>query len=245
MTPASDGTQQNCRNCTWRQRCLPAGLEGDALDRFEQTVARRIGIERNGRLFNGGDRFELLYAIQKGEFKTECAAGNGMQVTSFGMPGDLLGMDGVGTGHHCGNAIALANSVVCVLPYADLSAAMNGQPALMRQFHVVLGRELARQQAMMLMLGHARATQRMATFLLDMRDRYTEHGEGPRMFKLSMSREDIGTYLGLTTESVSRLLSAFRQSGLLQVNNRAIELCDETRLREMAENGEPPLLPAT
>lgn len=243
VAPPRPSATATCPTCRWRALCLPAALAGAALDDFESAVAVRLPVPRHARLHAAGAPFGHLYAVLCGEFKTQCAApAGGMQVTAVAMPGDLLGLDAVAGGRHPGEAVALSDSVVCVLPYPALEAQLAREPALAQRFRLMFGVELARRQHQALWLGSARAPQRLAQLLLDLGQRYAERGGSATAFHLSMSREDIAAFTGLTVESISRLLSAFRRDGLLNVSNRDIVLCDPARLRALA--GPPALQPA-
>jgi CRP/FNR family transcriptional regulator len=240
----------NCANCRWRALCLPSGLAGGALDEFERAVAQRRPVARHERVEIGGAPFGQLHAVLSGQFKLQRAAPDGgMQVLGFAMPGDLLGLDAIGTGRYANDAVALSDCVICTIPYAALEQLMAHQPALARRLSQLLSASLAQRQDQMLFLGNARAPQRLARLLLDLGGRYSERGGSATDFQLCMSREDLAAYLALTVESVSRLLSMFKQNGLLAVSNRAITLLDAAGLRAIAAPpvptpGQPAMQPA-
>lgn len=230
----------NCRNCQARSHCLPDGADGVSLDRLERSVSSRLPLARHEVLYRRGDSCFQLYAIREGQFKTErMAPGGTAQVLGFYMPGDVLGLEALYTGQHGCNAVALTDSVVCVLPYAALVRLLGAEAHLQQQFHRLLGGEIARQQATMLLLGNARAPQRLAAFLLDQSARCQLRGESGSRLRLPMSREDIGAYLGLTVESISRLLSSFRQAGAVRVSNRMVELLAPELLQQIAQQISP------
>lgn len=228
-------TYASCSTCRWRALCLPAGLAGAALDEFERTVAERRRVRRHETVEASGAPFGQLHAVLSGQFKLQCAAPDGgVQVLGFAMQGDLLGLDAIGNGRYGSEAIALSDGVICCIPYPALEALMDRQPGLARRLSSLLSASLAQRQEQMLFLGNARAPQRLARLLLDLGARYGERGGSATDFQLCMSREDLAAYLALTVESVSRLLSMFRQSGLLAVSNRAIALRDTAGLRAIA-----------
>lgn len=230
----------NCRHCPALQHCLPAWLDEAGITEFERVVVRRLAIPRHQRMFGLDAPFEYLYAIRSGQFKGQRASpGGGAQITGFYMPGELLGLEAISTGQHASEAVALTDSTVCALPYAMLTPLLGRHPPLLKQFHHVLSGEIARQQSTMLLLGNARAPQRLAAFLLDQGARSAAQGDSADRFALRMSRDDIAAYLGLTGESISRLLSMLRQDGILNVSNRAIDILDAARLREVATPLEP------
>ena len=233
LLPPAD--RVNCAACHRRALCLPSGLAGRALDDFERTVAQRRPVARHERLEAGGTPFGRLHAVLSGQFKLQRAAPDGgMQVLGFAMPGELLGLDGIATGLYGSDAVALSDGVVCAISYPALEALMAQQTALARRLSHLLSASLAQRQEQMLFLGNARAPQRLARLLLELGARYGERGGSATAFQLCMSREDLAAYLALTVESVSRLLSMFKQNGLLAVSNRAIALLDTAGLRAIA-----------
>jgi CRP/FNR family transcriptional regulator, anaerobic regulatory protein len=233
VLPAAN--RATCASCRWRTLCLPAGLAGGALDEFERAVAQRRPVARHERVEIGGAPFGQLHAVLSGQFKLQRAAPDGgVQVLGFAMPGDLMGLDAIGTGRYANDAVALSDSVICSIAYSALESLMAQQPALARRLSQLLSASLAQRQDQMLFLGNARAPQRLARLLLDLGGRYGERGGSATEFQLCMSREDLAAYLALTVESVSRLLSMFKQNGLLAVSNRAIALLDTAGLRAIA-----------
>lgn len=194
-----------------------------------------LTLNKGQRVFGSGTPFDCLYLLCEGECKTERGIGDGQtQVTGFYQPGEILGLDALAGDSYCSDAIALSECTLCRLPYGALLAAMGRLPALRAQFQQLMGSEIARLQANLLLLGHARAPRRLAALLLDLASRRAAPGRMCKRFRLSMSREDIAAYLGLSGESVSRLLSALRADGVLRVRNREIELLDVARLRRLA-----------
>lgn len=236
-TPVSAGTplevlKAKCATCSMHQLCLPMGLDNNDMDRLDQIIGRRRKVARGSTLFRIGDSFQNLYAIRLGHFKAYQVNRDGAeQITGFQMAGELLGMDAISTDlHHC-TAVALEDSEVCEVPFGSLQQLLADMPALLRHFHRMMSQEITREQSVMLLLGNMQATQRFAAFLVNLSSRYEARGYSPHSFQLRMSREEIGNYLGLTIESISRLLSKFKKEGLLRVSNREIELLDPVKLK--------------
>jgi len=148
------------------------------------------------------------------------------QVTGFHMAGEVLGMDGIGTGNHAADAVALEDSEVCILPYSRLE-----DPGLQRQLHKVMSRELVRDQGVMMLLGTMRAEERLAAFLINLSSRFVARGFSSSEFHLRMTREEIGSYLGLSLETVSRLFSRFQEDGLIAVQQKHVRILDVPGLR--------------
>jgi CRP/FNR family transcriptional regulator, anaerobic regulatory protein len=231
-TVTADALRARCATCSMHELCLPMGLGSDDMERLDQIIGRRRKVARGNTLFRIGDPFVSLYAIRLGHFKTYQVNPDGAeQITGFQMAGELLGMDAISTDrHHC-DSIALEDSEVCEIPFASLQQLLADMPTLLRHFHRMMSQEITREQSVMLLLGNMQATQRFAAFLVNLSSRYEARGYSPNVFQLRMSREEIGNYLGLTIESISRLLSKFKKEGMLRVSNREIELLNPQRLK--------------
>jgi CRP/FNR family transcriptional regulator len=232
---------RDCRDCDARTHCLAAGLDATALDTFEhQVVVRRHTLKRHDRLYQRGTPFETLFSVQHGQMKAERAMPDGRpQAIGFYQPGQLLGLESLATLTHRCDGVALCDTTACALSYQGLTRMMKQYAALTRRFHQLVGAELDRQQTSMLMLGAARAPQRLAAFLLDMAGNAADGmaATAQTTVELRMSRDDIASHLGLALESVSRQLTQFRAAGLLDVQNRRIELRDRVALRAIAIAG--------
>ena len=223
-----------CSGCNMRELCLTQGMQADDMRLFENVVYARRRVKRGEALFGAGDEFKSVYALRSGFFKTSLVDGEGReQVTGFSMGGELLGMDGIGTGRYSGTAIALEDSEVCVLPYALLEEMAEDSPALRRQLHAVLSREIVRDHGVMMLLGSMRAEERLATFLLNLSRRFTARGYSASDFHLRMTREELGSYLGLKLETVSRLFSRFHDDRLIDVQQKHVRILDTTGLERV------------
>jgi CRP/FNR family transcriptional regulator len=223
-----------CSNCNLRELCLPVGFSGRELERLDGLVATRRSVRRGEALFRDGAPFEAVYAVRTGFFKTRVSTEDGReQVTGFQMAGELLGLDGISTDHHTCDAIALEDSQVCVIPYAHLEQLSREFTDLQRQFHRIMSREIVCDHGVMLLLGSMRAEQRMAAFLLNLAQRLQARGFSPSSLVLRMTREEIGTYLGLKLETVSRCFSKLQDDGILEVRTRQIRILDHEALRKL------------
>jgi CRP/FNR family transcriptional regulator len=211
------------------------GLDAADINRLDQIIGARRRLARDERLYTMGEPFRNLYAVRYGHFKTcQVNAAGAQQVTGFQMAGELLGMDAISGERHQCDAVALEDSEVCEIPFARLEELFGQVPALLRHFHRIMSREITREQNVMLLLGNMRAGQRFAVFLVNLSARYAARGYSPTAFGLRMSREDIGNYLGLTIESVSRLLSRFRKQGWIDVDKREVRLLEPAKLKAIA-----------
>ncbi|MDH4094982.1 MAG: fumarate/nitrate reduction transcriptional regulator Fnr [Betaproteobacteria bacterium] len=215
-----------CSSCSLRELCLPGELCAEDLARVENLVYARRRVKRGDALFTAGGEFGAVYSVRSGFFKTSVLDNDGReQVTGFFMGGELLGLEGISGRYHA-SATALEDSEVCVLPYALIEQLSREVPALQRQLHAVLAREIARDHGVMLLLGSMRAEERLATFLLNLSRRFVRRGYSPTEFQLRMTREEIGSYLGLKLETVSRLFSAFQKDGLIEVQQKHVHIRD-------------------
>jgi CRP/FNR family transcriptional regulator, anaerobic regulatory protein len=225
--PMPQKFEVSCASCNLRELCLPAGLCAEDLERVENIVYARRRIKRGEALFNAGVQFSAVYAIRSGFFKTSVLDGDGReQVTGFFMGGELVGLDGLGAGAYNGTAVALEDSEVCVLPYALIEEMSREVPALQRHWYSVFAREIVRDHGVMLLLGSMRAEERLATFLLNLSKRFVRRGYSASDFHLRMTREELGSYLGLKLETVSRLFSQFQVERLIDVQQKHVRILD-------------------
>ena len=238
MTPVvpirAEAFKVACSNCNLRELCLPVGLSDPDLERLDELVAKRRSVTRGDALFRTGDAFQSLYAVRTGFFKTCVSSEDGRdQVTGFQMAGELLGLDGISHDRHNCDAIALEDSQVCVIPFGQLEELSRDFTPLQHQFHKIMSREIVRDHGMMLLLGSMRAEERLAAFLLNLTQRLQARGFSASSLILRMTREEIGSYLGLKLETVSRTFSKFQDDGLLEVKQRHIRILDEAGLRQL------------
>lgn len=234
--PLSSGRMQvKCTSCAMNKLCLLTGLDESDTCRLDKIILRRRRVDRGESLFSMGTSFKNLYAIRFGHFKTFRLNPNGeQQVVGFHMAGEVLGMDAIGTERHHSGAVALEDSEICEIPFARLDELFAELPQLQRHFHRLMSNEITRDQSAMMFLGGMRAEQRFAIFLLNQGARYAARGYSGTVFQLRMSREEIGNYLGLTIESVSRLLLRFKEKGWLRVALREVELLDRASMEAVA-----------
>ena len=201
--------------------CLPCGLDAVDMTAFSGLVSFKRKIMRGESLFRAGDPLETLYLIQHGAFKTLHVSRNGHEkVTGFYLPADMLGLDAIYERTHGYDAYAIEDSTVCAAPFESLQHMAYAMPALQKQFARLISADITRDQGLMLLVGAMSAGQRLAAFLLSLSRRYRRLGYSPVRFVLPMTREDIGSYLGLTIETVSRTISRFQREKLLSVHQR-------------------------
>jgi CRP/FNR family transcriptional regulator len=227
--PAVAPHATHCSSCNLREVCLPCGLLPPDMKALDELIYARRRVKAGETILRAGDKFESLYAVRRGFFKSRVVLEDGRdQVTSFHMAGEIIGMDGIGTDHHTVDVIALEDSEVCVIPYAYLE-----EPQLQRQLQKAMSREIVREQGVMMLLGSMKAEERLATFLLNLSQRFVARGYSPSEFHLRMTRDEIGSYLGLSLETVSRLFSRFQHDGLITVQMKHIRILDVAALRSV------------
>lgn len=223
-----------CSRCNLRELCLPLGLEATEFDQLDRLIQRRRKVKRGDILYATGEAFGSLFAVRTGFFKTCVLHQDGReQVTGFHMTGELMGMDAISSEIHSCDAIALEDSEVCEIPFNRLEDISRQVPALQRHFHKLMSREIVRDHGVMLLLGSMKAEERLAAFLLNLSQRFSARGYSPSEFILRMTREEIGSYMGLKLETVSRILSRFQQDGLISVQQKLIRITDTSGLKTL------------
>ncbi len=223
-----------CSNCNLRELCMPLGLSPEELEQIDGLVASRRRVKRGAQLFRQGDAFTSLYAIRTGFFKTCVASEDGReQVTGFQMAGEVIGLDGIVSDSHSCNAIALEDAEVCVMPFDRIEELSTQVHALQRHVHKIMSREIVRENGVMLLLGSMRAEERLAAFLLNLVQRLHARGFSQSELVLRMTREEIGSYLGLKLETVSRAFSKFVDDGIMEVKQRHVRIVKPDALRDI------------
>ncbi|PUE32576.1 transcriptional regulator [Limnohabitans sp. Jir61] len=221
-----------CSNCNLRELCMPLGLNESEMERVDEVVATRRKVARGDNLFRNGDKFNALYAIRTGFFKTRISAEDGRdQVTGFQMAGEIIGLDGIVSDHHTCDAVALEDAEVCVMPFDRIEELSREITSLQRHVHKIMSREIVRENGVMLLLGSMRAEERLAAFLLNLVQRLHARGFSQSELVLRMTREEIGSYLGLKLETVSRTFSKFVDDGIVEVKQRHVRILNPDGLK--------------
>ncbi|KZE32802.1 fumarate/nitrate reduction transcriptional regulator Fnr [Crenobacter luteus] len=232
FSPAS--LKVSCSNCSLRELCLPLGLNPDEMAQLDAVIRQSRKLKRGDHLFRSGEGFKSLFAVRTGFFKTTVASQDGReQVTGFHMSGELMGLDGISANLHGCDAIALEDSEVCELPFTRMEELSRDIPSLQRHFYRLMSREIVRDQNVMLLLGNMKAEERIAAFLLNLSQRLASRGFAANDFILRMSREEIGSFLGLKLETVSRTLSKLQQQGWIKVDHKHIQLVQPGELKAL------------
>lgn len=223
-----------CSLCSLRELCLPIGFGPAELEQLDALTGNKRLVRRGEQLYRTGSEFTSIYAIRGGFFKTSVLHDDGREhVTGFHMMGDIMGLDAIGTEFHVCDAVALECSEICEIPFDKLSELSMVMPILHQNLHKIMSREIAFDHEIMLMLGKMRAEERLAAFLLNLSQRFSARGYSAASFQLRMTREEIGSYLGLKLETVSRIFSKFQEEGLIAVQKKLIELKDANGLKRL------------
>lgn len=228
--------QTLCSTCHLKDLCLPCGLNGNDIERLDELKFARRRIKEGQALYHEGDKFQFIYAVRSGTFKSTLQLRDGReQVTGFQMAGELLGLDGLASGKHASSAVALEDAEICAIPYAHLSELAAISTDLQHVISRLMSREIVREHSLMMLLGSMNAEERLAAFLLNISQRMKARGYSPNEFHLRMSRAEIGSYLGMKLETVSRTFSAFAQQRLLEVDKKHVRITDLTGLQRAFE----------
>ena len=213
---------------------MPIGLNFEDMQKLDEIVATRRRIKQGDLLFSSGDPFTSLYAIRTGFFKTCVSSEDGReQVTGFQMAGEILGLEGIVNEFHSCNAVALEDADVCVMPFAHVEELSRDFPVLQRHVHKIMSREIVRENSIMMLLGNMRAEERLAAFLLNLMQRLHARGFSQSELVLRMTREEIGSYLGMKLETVSRTFSKFSEEGIIEVKQRYIRIVNPDALKKI------------
>lgn len=225
----------NCGDCRMKALCLPLALELDQVEQLDRIIQRGRPYQREEHIYRAGDAFHAVYAVRSGAIKTFAMTDQGVeQVTGFYLPGEIFGMDGIAHTHHISSALALETSAVCEIPFNRLEDLSIALPSLQRHFFQLMSREIINDQRLVALIGKNSADERLATLLMSISTRNAKRNLSELRFRLPMSRADIGNYLGLTVETVSRVFSRFQKQRLLKVDKKEIEILDLGGLQELA-----------
>ena len=241
VVPARDSAplptlKTNCSACHLRELCLPCGMAGSDVERLDSMMFSRHRVKAGQQIYREGDRFKYIYAVRSGTFKTSLTLSDGReQVSGFYMAGELMGLDGLAQGTHASSATALEDTEVCSIPYVHLSELSAANSGMQHVVSRLMSREIVREHSLMLLLGSMNAEERLSAFLLNLSQRLKARGYSATEFHLRMSRAEIGSYLGMTLETVSRTFSGFQHQHLLEVDKRHIRITDMVALSRVLE----------
>lgn len=236
-TTFSNDAGWRCQGNLWsnlREICDLLKIHTPTSSRQEDALFQHVSFKAGQRIHTVGQAFDNLFIVNSGFLKTVLIDEYGSeQVLSFPMKGDLLGIDAIHSQHHASEAVALSDCDIILLPYKTFSALGRTYAELEQALFSVMSRELVREQTMIGMLSTLSAEAKVARFLMNLGERFSQLGYSGKIFNLRMTRHEIGSYLGLTLETVSRTLSAFNELGMITVAQREIVITDATALKTL------------
>ena len=226
----------SCSACRLSDLCLPIALNGDEINQLDEIVQRGRPLEKGDHLYREGAEFTAVYAVRSGSFKTYAISDAGVeQVAGFTLAGEIVGLDGISSQTHCSSAIALERSSVCEIPFDRLEDLSIQLPSLQHHFFRIMGKEITKDQQMLTLLSSNSAEERVAALLVSFSSRNLIRHMSATQFRLTMTRADIGNYLGITVETVSRTITKLQSQNILTVNNKDIEIIDLIGLKKIAK----------
>ncbi len=230
--------RQACAHCSLNQLCLPMSLSEADIEQLDAIVERKRPLQRGDHLYRGGDDFQAIYAVRSGSLKTYTTTESGEeQVTGFHLPGELVGLDAINSWIHPCSASALETTSICELPFEQLEHLAADIPSLQRQLLRLMSKEIFADQEMLFAMARRSAEERLAMLLLSFSDRFGRRGLSSTRFRLPMARSDLGNYLGLAPETMSRLFRRFQENGWLQAEGREIQILEPEALEELSGRG--------
>ncbi|MFD1208271.1 fumarate/nitrate reduction transcriptional regulator Fnr [Modicisalibacter tunisiensis] len=228
--------EARCQTCSLSSLCLPLALGTQEMDSFDAIIQRRAPLKKGEALLRQGDPFTSVFAVRSGSLKQITSEGDGEdQLTNFYLPSELVGLDGIDEKHYPGSIIALETTTVCEIPFDRLDQLSEALPELRNQLYRNMSKELRDDRRMLRLLSRKTADERLASFLVNLSTRFRRRGYSPYSFRLSMARADIGNYLGLAVETVSRIIGRFQQHKLVDVQGREVHILDLDALEALAE----------
>lgn len=227
-----------CSTCRLRDLCLPIGLDQEGLSKLDTLINQRQRVRKGQHIYRANHPFHFLYAIRTGFFKSYDAGRDGQErIHGFHMGGEIMGLDAISADRHTSSAVALEDGDVCEIPFSALEDLIRTVPALQRQFHKIMSHEISKDQDVMKLLGSMTAEQRVTVLLVNLSARFDALGYSPTEIQLKMSREEIGNYLGLKLETVSRTFSKLQNDGLLAIDRRSLRIRDLAALKQLIDFG--------
>lgn len=234
-SPTLNIQTNNCHNCRMSTLCLPLSLDMGSLDRLETVIERGRPVHKQQLIFHAGDPFQSVYAIRSGAIKSYCTSEDGReQVTGFYLPGEIFGWDGIDNNNHKNTAVALETTALCEIPFSRFEEVSRTMPVLQQHFMRLMAKEITSDQELITLLAKSSAEERVASLLVSLSNRLQRQHLSATRFRLPMSRADIGNYLGLTVETVSRVFSRFQSFDLILCDKKEIEITNLPALSALA-----------
>jgi len=227
----------SCKECSLNALCLPAALDETEVGKLDEIVRRARPLQRNQRIYEIGDEFTSIYAVRSGAIKAFSIDENGEeQVIGFYLPGEIFGLDAIYSNRQVSSAKALETSAICELPFDQVSSLSAEIPNLQNHVYRVMSGEIQADQQLQLLLSKKTAEERIGTFLMNLSTRYSQRRLSPNSFRLPMARTDIGNYLGLAVETVSRVFTRMQNNDILKVDGKEVSIINQHHLCDIAHN---------
>lgn len=228
--------QVSCNDCRLGTICLPLAMEDNDIVKLDEIVQRGRPLQKGAHIYRANDDFSAVYAVRSGTIKTYRVTNDGQeQITGFYFPGEILGMDGIGKGKYANSAKTLETAAICEIPFEHLEKLSTEVPNLQRHFFQLMSQEITADQQLITLLSKNSADERIAALLISISARMVRRKLSGTQFRLPMSRTDIGNFLGLTIETVSRVFSRFKKQELVEVDGKEIILKNIDGLRDIAD----------
>lgn len=222
----------NCADCRLAGICLPISLEIEDINKLDDIIQRGRPVQKNDHIYYAGDTFKSVYALRSGAVKTIKNTEDGQeQITGFYLPGEIIGMDGLAGSVHLNTAVTLETSAICEIPFSRLEELSTKLPSLQRRFFQLMSKEIIQDQQLITLLSKNSADERISSLLLSISGRNHNRGLSSKDFYLPMSRSDIGNYLGLTIETVSRVFSRLHKKGVINLDKKHVIINDIDSLK--------------
>jgi CRP/FNR family transcriptional regulator len=225
----------SCQDCKLNEMCLPHSLQEDEIRFVDETVKRGKPLQRNQHIFHSGADFKSIYAVRSGAVKTYTIDEDGEEhVIGFHLPGEIFGLDAIDSQKHVSSSKALETSAICEIPYTQIEALSHQIQSLQSHMYRLLSREIRDDQVLHLLLGKRTAEERIGSFLLNLSMRHKQRNLSASNFRLAMSRTDVGNYLGLAVETVSRIFTRLQEQNVLKVDGKDVEILDQHKLCDVS-----------
>ncbi len=225
----------NCQHCGLDAVCELLEYGNGEVELPQGVLFRRQPVTRGDTLFLSGDPFHSFFAVKSGSFKTVMAPPQGQEkVVGFHFSGEMVGTEGVAGDAYTCTARALESSLICELRLDRLRQVGGSKLELQSRIISILGQEVAFSHKLNVALIRQSSEQRLAAFILSISTRMNERGLSGENFRLSMSRSDIASYLGLASETVSRTLMKLRKLGVINIRNKQVQMLDPNALEALA-----------
>ncbi|MGM0634196.1 MAG: fumarate/nitrate reduction transcriptional regulator Fnr [Pseudomonadota bacterium] len=227
----------SCSSCRLSDLCLPISLNRAEISQLDEIVERNRPLKKGDHLYRQCDPFRSVFAVRSGSFKSYVLNTEGVsRVTGFYLPGEIIGMDGIANREHVNSVMALEHSSICEIPFVQLERLSQQLPNLQSRFFSIMGNEIAKDQQIHTLLSSYSAEERVASFLLSISARHARCQLSAERFLLHMTRGDIGEYLGLTLETVSRIFSGLQKKEIIQLSGREVRILELQALKDLIHN---------